>query len=67
MNFCRSCGVSIPPDQDFCSMCYGDIAYGTDGYYREMLERQAEEEAYNQYLEEKQMEDYLASLENLGE
>jgi hypothetical protein len=44
-------------------MCYGDIEYGTDGYYQEMMERQAEEEAYNQYVEEKQMEEYLSSLQ----
>ena len=43
-------------------MCYGDIAYGNDGYYRqwaEELERRAEEQ---RQAEEQQMmedEDYL--------
>ena len=30
-NFCNSCGISIPDGQSFCSMCYGDPAYGRDG------------------------------------
>ena len=33
---CTSCGISIPEGQgSSCSMCYGDIAHGTDGYYEE--------------------------------
>ena len=47
-NFCKSCGISIPEKQKFCSMCYGDPEYGTDGYYKNMIEqdmlKQAEKE-----------------------
>lgn len=33
---CTSCGLPIPDGQgDSCSMCYGDIGHGTDGYYEE--------------------------------
>jgi hypothetical protein len=45
MNYCGSCGSPIPDGQRYCSMCYGDIACGRDGYYeqyaREMLEQEA--------------------------
>jgi hypothetical protein len=37
MNNCKSCGVSIPEGQKFCSMCYGDPSYGKDGYYEDYL------------------------------
>lgn len=45
---CASCGSPIPSGQrKSCSMCYGDIAHGTDGYYerwaREQEARQREE------------------------
>ena len=39
---CTMCGSSIPDSQRVCSMCYGDIDYGSDGYYREWAERQEE-------------------------
>lgn len=33
---CTSCGSSIPEGQGkSCSMCYGDINHGSDGYYRD--------------------------------
>ena len=32
MNTCKSCGIEIPNRQKFCSVCYGDPFYGTDGY-----------------------------------
>jgi len=45
---CTSCGSSIPEGQgNSCSMCYGDIAHGTDGYYEDWAreqERQEQEE-----------------------
>ena len=50
-NYCKSCGVEIPDEQEFCSMCYGDPYYGTDGYYLEYLEqlrRQHEEDRYRE-------------------
>lgn len=43
---CTSCGSPIPTGQGTsCSMCYGDIDHGRDGYYREWAERQNEEQA----------------------
>lgn len=46
MASCVMCGSPIPDDQgsQSCSMCYGDVDHGKDGYYRRELERQAEEE-----------------------
>jgi len=42
---CVSCGRRIPLGQGrSCSMCYGDIAWGRDGYAEEEY-RRAEEEA----------------------
>lgn len=42
---CTSCGRPIPEGQgSSCSMCYGDIDYGRDGYYREWVERQEKEQ-----------------------
>jgi primosomal protein N' len=33
-NYCSSCGSPIPEGQGrSCSMCYGDVNYGRDGYY----------------------------------
>ena len=40
MALCTMCGSVIPTGQRVCSMCYGDIDYGRDGYYREWAERQ---------------------------
>ena len=40
MNHCTQCGSPVPEDQHVCSMCYGDIDYGHDGYYRQWAERQ---------------------------
>jgi len=37
---CSSCGAPLPDSHNHstCSMCYGDLDYGTDGYYREYME-----------------------------
>ena len=44
MPYCSSCGSPIPEGQgSSCSMCYGDIDHGTDGYYRQYVEQQQEE------------------------
>ncbi len=48
-NCCTMCGVSIPDNQKFCSMCYGEINYKCDGHYQEYLERQYEREYENKY------------------
>jgi hypothetical protein len=38
---CTSCGSRIPEGQgNSCSMCYGDMHHGRDGYYREWAEEQ---------------------------
>jgi len=45
--YCTSCGKEIPERQGkSCSMCYGDMNYGSDGYYQrryEEYERKEEE------------------------
>ena len=57
MNNCTSCGSPIPDDQgsSSCSMCYGDIDHGRDGYYREEMER---EERRHQEQEEEQRQQF---------
>lgn len=42
MATCISCGSSIPNGQRICSMCYGDVDHGKDGYYRQWLEQKQE-------------------------
>ncbi len=45
MPYCTSCGMPISEGQGkSCSMCYGDINHGRDGYYQEWAERQTERE-----------------------
>lgn len=45
MPYCTSCGSRIPERQgSSCSMCYGDIDSGSDGYYREEMERKANDQ-----------------------
>lgn len=47
---CVMCGSPLPANQGSltCSMCYGDVGHGKDGYYenwlREMEERRYEHE-----------------------
>lgn len=42
-NYCTSCGSPIPDGQgSSCSMCYGDINHGRDGYYQQWAEQQEE-------------------------
>lgn len=40
---CSCCGSEIPEGQNICSMCYGDVDYGSDGYYLEWLREQEQE------------------------
>lgn len=44
---CVDCGSPLPANQGSrtCSMCYGDINHGKDGYYRDWAERQNERES----------------------
>jgi hypothetical protein len=53
MNYCVMCGSPLPDNQGSktCSMCYGDLDHGKDGYYREWAER---EERQRQQEEEQQ-------------
>ena len=55
MKNCAMCGSQIPDDQNTCSMCYGDIDHGTDGYYRDFMERGERSELMEQ--EENYQED----------
>lgn len=43
MKSCVMCGSPLPESHlhKTCSMCYGDIDYGTDGYYRQHVEEEA--------------------------
>lgn len=57
MKHCTSCGSPIPDGQgSSCSMCYGDISYGNDGYYREWAEKQIEEQEQDR-IEEQERND----------
>ena len=41
--YCSSCGSPNPDGQGkSCSMCYGDINHGTDGYYEQWALQQEE-------------------------
>lgn len=41
--YCSSCGLPIPDGQGrSCSMCYGDIGHGKDGYYQRWADEQEE-------------------------
>lgn len=45
MPYCTSCGLEIPEGQgSLCSMCYGDISHGHDGYYEDWAKEQLESE-----------------------
>ena len=51
MDGCSMCGSPVPDGQGgLCSMCYGDVGYGSDGYYEEFM-RQAEHEPDQQEVE----------------
>jgi len=51
---CSSCGISIPDGQSICSICYGDIDHGSDGYYREMIEEDMRQQEHEQEKEQEQ-------------
>lgn len=59
MPSCTSCGMEIPEGQgSSCSMCYGDIDYGRDGYYRawaEAMDREGERQ-YQELAEQEKRE-----------
>lgn len=53
---CSQCGSHIPDGQSICSMCMGDINYGTDEYYQQWAEeqerRKSEKEDYERECDE---------------
>lgn len=52
---CTSCGSYIPEGQGkSCSMCYGDIDHGKDGYYRAEMEREYQREQERREQEEQE-------------
>jgi len=63
--YCKSCGVTIPEGQDYCSMCYGDPGYGNDGYYETYLTYLAEQSIIN--AREYEDYEYPIDLEEEGE
>jgi len=66
MPHCTSCGSEIPEGQGrSCSMCYGDIGHGRDGYYQawaEEQDRQMAERAHD--LEQEIEEERLLNSED---
>ena len=52
MASCTMCGVTVPDGQSCCSMCYGDVDFGSDGYYLAWLERGLQKQAEEKALEE---------------
>lgn len=53
MPYCSSCGSEIPEGQgSSCSMCYGDIAYGRDGYYEQWARDKEKKQEENSQEEE---------------
>ena len=51
MSNCSCCGSSVPEGQSVCSMCYGDIGFGSDGYYRDWAEKQLQKDYEKEDLE----------------
>ena len=61
MPYCTSCGSPIPDGQGrSCSMCYGDIDHGRDGYYRQLMEEQQERDEQTRQWEEQFEKDQFA-------
>ena len=56
MRNCTSCGSPIPEGQgNSCSMCYGDINHGTDGYYQQWAEEQQQRQREQEQAEQQQL------------
>lgn len=50
---CSSCGSPIPEGQgSSCSMCYGDVHHGSDGYYADYMRRWEESSRATQEQEQ---------------
>lgn len=51
--YCKSCGSKIPSGQSgICSMCYGDMAWGSDNYYRDLMREESERERQREQEEQ---------------
>ncbi len=55
-SYCVDCGAPIPEAQRVCSMCYGDMDFGRDGYYRAWAEEQMQRDAEEREAAERQAE-----------
>ena len=53
-NYCVMCGSPTPEGQRTCSMCYGDMEHGRDGYYRQWAEEQERQEQERREQERQQ-------------
>lgn len=55
---CVDCSSPLPDDQRSrtCSMCYGDIDHGKDGYYRDHVEAQQRQFDEGERMESERME-----------
>ena len=56
MASCVMCGSPLPDNQGSrtCSICYGDIDHGKDGYYREWAEEQERQHREREQSDERQ-------------
>ena len=66
MPHCTSCGSEIPEGQGrSCSMCYGDIAHGRDGYYAAWAEEQERQMSEQTHDMENQIEEQSLSEDEI--
>lgn len=62
---CTSCGMPMPDGQgNSCSMCYGDIAHGTDGYYEQWAMEQERKRQEEKEIEDRQFESFYEDYED---
>jgi len=52
MAYCVDCGSQISDGQTTCSMCYGDVAHGDDGYYMEWARNSMDDKEEQEETEE---------------
>lgn len=62
MGNCSCCGFQISNSQSVCSMCYGDIDYGYDGYYKQWAEEQMLKQENMEYEEMLSVNDNIESF-----
>lgn len=64
MDSCSMCGSMVPEGQGVCSMCYGDIDFGNDGYYRDWAEQQDVAQAEEAQAEEAEYQNIQFNQDN---